>query len=107
MIPEGFIKDRVETLASKIYHDQISAGHDQLDLIVIMNSAFRFFTDLLAALNRQSEKPGQKPLKIRISFVKVTTYHLMEGVVSIDEVRFELVSFHLNAFYYLGLSECC
>jgi len=52
-----------------------------------MNSAFRFFTDLLAALNRQSEKPGQKPLKIRISFVKVTTYHLMEGVVSIDEVR--------------------
>jgi hypoxanthine-guanine phosphoribosyltransferase len=73
MIPEGLIKDRVETLASKIYHDQLSAGHDQLDLIVIMDSAFRYFTDLLAALNRLSEKPGQKPLKIRVRFVKVST----------------------------------
>ena len=73
MISEGFLKDRIEALAGKVYEDQIAAGHDQLDLIVIMNSAFRFFTDFLAALNRHSEKQGQKPLKIRILFVKITT----------------------------------
>jgi hypothetical protein len=51
-----------------------------------MNSAFRFFTDLISALNRQSEQPGQKPLKIRVRFVKITTQRLMEAVVNIEEV---------------------
>jgi len=57
-----------------------------------MNSAFRFFTDLIAALNRQSEQPGQKPLKIRVRFVKITTQRLMEAVVNIDEVSSSILS---------------
>jgi hypothetical protein len=57
-----------------------------------MNSAFRFFTDLISALNRQSEQPGQKPLKIRVRFVKITTQRLMEAVVNIDEVSSSILS---------------
>lgn len=86
LIPEGYLRDRIDRLAERIYAEEIAAGHDQLDLLVIMNSAFRFFTELISALNRQSERPGQKHLKIRTRFVKITTQHLMEGVVKIDEV---------------------
>ena len=51
MLPEGLIRDRVERLAQKIYKDYISQGVKELDLVVIMNSAFKFFNDLLHYLN--------------------------------------------------------
>jgi hypoxanthine-guanine phosphoribosyltransferase len=52
MIPEGYLKERIEKLAERIYSDQVEAGHDHLDLLVIMNSAFRFYSELISALNR-------------------------------------------------------
>jgi hypoxanthine phosphoribosyltransferase len=48
----------------------------ELEIIVIMNSAFKFFTELVHFLNKQSEAKGEKRLKIRIRYVKITTQHL-------------------------------
>ena len=56
-----------------------------MELLVIMNSAFKFFTELISYLNKLSES-GIKRLKIRIQFVKITTYHLDASVVDIEKV---------------------
>jgi hypothetical protein len=63
----------VKKLAFSIYKSYTEAGIEQLDLLVIMNSAFRFFSDLIDALNKLSEGFGQKRLKIVPHFVKITT----------------------------------
>ena len=63
MITEGIIKERIEKLSEGIYSDSVEAGQDHLVLLVIMNSAFRFYAELMSALNRQSEKLGQKKLR--------------------------------------------
>ena len=86
MIAEGSLNERIEKIGEIIYSDNVMAGHDHLVLLVIMNSAFRFYAQLIGALNRQSEKPGQAKLRLTTKFVKVTTQHMMEAVVKIDEV---------------------
>jgi hypoxanthine-guanine phosphoribosyltransferase len=58
LISEGFLRDRIDRLAQRIYQDALDEGKEQLDLLIIMNSAFRFFTELISCLNRQSEMPG-------------------------------------------------
>ena len=65
MIPEGFLKDRIKKLAQKIYRDYTEAGVEQLELVVIMNSAFKYFAALIEEINRYAETPGAKKLKIR------------------------------------------
>ena len=52
MITEGSIKERIEKLAEAIYAESVEAGLDHLVLLVIMNSAFRFYAELMSALNR-------------------------------------------------------
>jgi hypoxanthine-guanine phosphoribosyltransferase len=52
MITEGIIKERIEKLSEGIYSDSVEAGQDHLVLLVIMNSAFRFYAELMSALNR-------------------------------------------------------
>jgi len=76
LIPEGFLKDRIKRLAQKIYIDYTNEGIEQLDLLVIMNSAFKYFTNLIDELNKHSETPGCKRLKIVPHFVKVTSQAL-------------------------------
>jgi hypoxanthine-guanine phosphoribosyltransferase len=43
MITEGSLNERVEKKGEIIYSDCVKAGHDHLVLLVIMNSAFRFY----------------------------------------------------------------
>jgi hypothetical protein len=57
-----------------------------LDIFVIMNSAFKFYTDLLVHLNKIMEHTGEL-IKIRPSFFKITSYHLNQQVVDKDKVR--------------------
>ncbi len=45
LITEGLLRDRVERLAFNIYQEYKEKG--ELTILVIMNSAFRFFTDLI------------------------------------------------------------
>ena len=84
LIPEGLLRDRVERLAKNIYRAYRDSG--ELTILVIMNSAFRFFTDLLHFLNKASEHEAGR-LKIRPFFVKVTTQHLDQAVVDFDQVQ--------------------
>ena len=86
MIPEGFLKDRIRKLAHRIYTDYTKNGIHELDLLVIMNSAFTYFTDLLAEINKISETPGSMKLKIRPRFVKITTQTLNVASVAMDDV---------------------
>jgi hypoxanthine-guanine phosphoribosyltransferase len=62
MIPEGMMKDRVNRLAQKIYTEYRDKG--ELVILVIMNSAFRYFTDLVEALNRISENDFNTDTKL-------------------------------------------
>ena len=52
LIPEGLLRDRVEKLAFNIYQEYREKG--ELTILVIMNSAFKFFTDLVHFLNKFS-----------------------------------------------------
>ena len=52
MIAEGNLNERIEKIGEIIYSDNVMAGHDHLVLLVIMNSAFRFYAQLIGALNR-------------------------------------------------------
>lgn len=78
MISEGCIKDRVERLAQKIFND--FKDKEILDLFVIMNSAFKFFSDLLSFLSKLIESRGSK-LMLRPTFFKITSYQNNEQVV--------------------------
>ena len=50
-----------------------------------MNSAFKFFTELIHFINKMSENSQEKEkLKIRIRYVKVSTQHLDQGVVDYE-----------------------
>ena len=81
LIPEGFLKDRIERLAQKIYRDY-SELSGEVQLVVIMNSALRFSQDLIVALNKQAESgKGKTGLKITIDYIKITTQHLDKQVV--------------------------
>jgi hypoxanthine-guanine phosphoribosyltransferase len=104
LIPEGLLKDRIERLAQKIYRDAVRESFTQLDLLIIMNSAFKFFADLINYLNKESEKSGgSQKLKIRTRFVKITTQHLNQGVVDYEQVS---VRFLNNPVVSLGQREC-
>ena len=56
------MKDRVNRLAQKIYTEYRDKG--ELVILVIMNSAFRYFTDLVEALNRISENDFNTETKL-------------------------------------------
>ena len=75
MIPEGLIRDRIERLAQRIFNDY--RDKEVLDIFIIMNSAFKYFSDLLVYLNRFIEANHCK-LMIRPSFFKITSYHLTQ-----------------------------
>ena len=49
---EKLLNERIEKIGEIIYSDNVMAGHDHLVLLVIMNSAFRFYAQLIGALNR-------------------------------------------------------
>lgn len=83
MLPEGLINDRVEKMAKDIHHDY--KGKD-LTIFVIMKSAFKFFTHLLASLNKIMEHTGET-INLQLHFFKITTYHLDSSVVAKDDVR--------------------
>lgn len=72
----------MEALAKRIHTDYKG---QELDVFVIMNSAFKFFTDLLVHLNKIMEHTGEL-IKIRPSFFKITSYHLNQQVVDKDKV---------------------
>ena len=55
-------------------------------MVVIMNSAFRFFTDLFRHLNKLNEFSSDK-VELRVHFAKITTQHLNVAVVEKDKVR--------------------
>ncbi|TNV76080.1 hypothetical protein FGO68_gene104 [Halteria grandinella] len=89
LISEGFLRDRIDRMAQNIYAEYRDKG--QLDILVIMNSAFKFFTDLLSAINKLSEgdfaKGDEERLKIRVRYCKITTQHLNLGVVDIEKIH--------------------
>ncbi len=58
----------------------------QLDLVIIMNSAFKYFTTLIDEINLCSSISGVKKLKIREHFVKVTSQVLNLQAVAMEDV---------------------
>jgi hypothetical protein len=58
----------------------------QLDLVIIMNSAFKYFTNLIDEINLCTSVSGAKKLKIREHFVKVTSQALNVQAVAMEHV---------------------
>ena len=58
----------------------------QLDLVIIMNSAFKYFTNLIDEINLCTSVSGAKKLKIREHFVKVTSQALNVQAVAMEDV---------------------
>ena len=58
----------------------------QLDLVIIMNSAFKYFTNLIDEINQCCSVSGAKKLKIRQHFVKVTSQALNVQAVAMEDV---------------------
>lgn len=83
MIPEGFLNDRAAKVAEDIHRD--FKGQD-LEVFVIMNSAFKFFSDLLIHLRNISQITGEN-VNVVPRFFKITSYHLNQQVVDKDSVR--------------------
>ena len=55
MIPEGLIKTRVEKMAHDIFNDYSGRRDKPLRMLVVMNGAFQFYTDVLFHLKKMSQ----------------------------------------------------
>ena len=74
LIPEGLIKSRIEKMAQTIY-DDYAKNHrsNPLQIFVIMNGAFQYFSDLQLYLKKVREYKAER-LEYEVHFVKVKGY---------------------------------
>jgi len=81
LIPNGQIIDRCDQLAEQIFED---FRGKTLDIFVILNGAFQFFSDLLNSINkvRAIKKPTceEEDVLVRFNFHRVSSYRNMESL---------------------------
>lgn len=81
LVPEGLIKSRVERLAQNIYSDYVeSTKTRRLQIFVIMNGAFQFFSDLQDYLKKVREYKSER-LEYDVHFIKIKGYVNTESVL--------------------------
>lgn len=81
LVPEGLIKSRVEKVAQSIYFDYIeSTKTRRLQIFVIMNGAFQFFSDLQRYMKKVREYKAQR-LEYDVHFIKVKGYVNTESIL--------------------------
>jgi hypoxanthine phosphoribosyltransferase len=86
LIPEGLIKSRVEKIAQNIYYDYGKMKRDNpLQIFVIMNGSFQYFSDLQLYIKKVREYNAER-LEYDVHFVKVKGYVNTESKLeSIDD----------------------
>ena len=91
LISNGQVLDRCDRLAEQIFEDYRGKV---LDIFVILNGAFQFFSDLLNSINkvRAARKPRSEDedVIVRFNFHRVSSYQNTEstGDVSFTEYLF-------------------
>ena len=81
LIPEGLIKSRVEKMAQSIYFDYIKTMKDKrLQIFVIMNGGFQFFSDLQRYMKKVREYKSER-LEYDVHFIKIKGYVNTESIL--------------------------
>jgi hypoxanthine phosphoribosyltransferase len=95
LVPEGLIKSRVEKMAQSIYCDYMEAPPaKKIQVFVIMNGGFQFFSDLQLYFKKVREYKSQR-LDYDVHFIKVKGYvnteskleKIDDGVLSEEMVK--------------------
>uniref|UniRef100_A0A7S3JH00 Phosphoribosyltransferase domain-containing protein n=1 Tax=Euplotes harpa TaxID=151035 RepID=A0A7S3JH00_9SPIT len=73
LIPEGLIKSRIDKLAQQIYKQYRSNKTNPLQIFVIMNGAFQFFSDLQSSIKKVREFSGER-IEYDTHFLKIKGY---------------------------------
>ena len=86
LIPEGLIKSRAEKIAQCIYNHYISSPREKpLQIFVIMNGSFQYFSDLQLYIKKVREYKLER-LDYEVHFIKVKGYVNTESKLqSIDD----------------------
>ena len=81
LIPEGLIKSRVEKMAQSIYFDYVKTMKDKrLQIFVIMNGGFQFFSDLQRYMKKVREYKSER-LEYDVHFIKIKGYVNTESIL--------------------------
>ena len=100
LISNGQVLDRCDKLAEQIFDDYRGKV---LDIFVILNGAFQFFSDLLNSINkvRAARKPRteDEDVIVRFNFHRVSSYHNTESTGDVSTSFINLSNNILTCFY--------
>jgi hypoxanthine phosphoribosyltransferase len=85
LIPYGIIQDRIEKLASDVFHD---LHEDEMTFLCVLKGGYRFFSDLSDKLSVIC-RATQRPITINIEFIRLKSYTNDEssGIVQVEDIR--------------------
>ncbi|CAF1240293.1 unnamed protein product [Adineta steineri] len=74
LIPYGLVQDRIEALASRIFHDLTINIPEQLICICVLKGGYRFFSDLISKIQNENRLQNNRSLPMSLEFIRTRSY---------------------------------
>ncbi|UJR31064.1 hypothetical protein I4U23_018574 [Adineta vaga] len=74
LIPYGFVQDRIESLASRIFSDIHVNLPEQLICLCVLKGGYRFFADLISKIQQENRLQNIRSLPMSLEFIRLRNH---------------------------------